>query len=696
MRKGLTLVRRLIGSIFLALAPVVAAVAGEDPQQIICSLPQMTEVSILDGGVSNDVLFRHYLEQRIVASLPGYVVPEGKAVTRSGRDALTGNDARVYEALVPYIREIAAGTRRSSVITIPAEQITDCGPYKASQLGIDAVVANQAITSEAAAKANEIASFDLGTVIRALLADMPYELYWFWKSSIPGPSMPSYGAQYIDGEYQLTVSGNYVFRLYVAKAYSATNSEQTTDLCERPAKVATAIDRAQQIVADHASESPIEKLYSYRDEIMALVEYDTPASLPENNTPYGDPWQLISAFDGDGETKIVCEGYAKAFKYLCDLSGFADIECLLVSGDMFSSNSDQPATGQGAHMWNVVRMDNGLNYLVDVTNSEEGSAGSDGELFMAYNPSGDYENGYRVRISDNYYINYIYDEGCKQSFGEQALTLSDLPYEAPARKVSLTEDGDIASQIGSLAGQSGVRVNYRRTGLTTGQACTVCLPFAYPLPMTNIGTFYTFKGVTVNESTGEWEALFTEDVASTLEANKPYLFVTDCDAVGTDQPVVPASMNVDFSGEYTLPSTINAGSKTVGKWTLKGMYASKTWSAGDAAADYGFTAFKDRDSNGNIISAGTFVRCGAGASIAPLRCYLTYSGTAGTRGETLPDCIGVRFVSRGDDGGTTGISDLPARMTGIGDWFDLSGRRIGGKPAAKGIYIHNGRKTVIK
>ena len=29
-------------------------------------------------------------------------------------------------------------------------------------------------------------------------------------------------------------------------------------------------------------------------------------------------------------------------------------------------------------------------------------------------------------------------------------------------------------------------------------------------------------------------------------------------------------------------------------------------------------------------------------------------------------------------------------------WYDLSGRRINGKPSMPGIYINNGRKLVIK
>ena len=31
-----------------------------------------------------------------------------------------------------------------------------------------------------------------------------------------------------------------------------------------------------------------------------------------------------------------------------------------------------------------------------------------------------------------------------------------------------------------------------------------------------------------------------------------------------------------------------------------------------------------------------------------------------------------------------------------GAWYDLSGRKLDGKPAQSGIYIKNGRKIVIK
>ena len=74
----------------------------------------------------------------------------------------------------------------------------------------------------------------------------------------------------------------------------------------------------------------------------------------------------------DESTNVVCEGYSKAFQYLCDLS---DITCYTVTGDM------DGGTGAGAHMWNIVEQD-GRYYIADITNSDTDSAGENGELFL--------------------------------------------------------------------------------------------------------------------------------------------------------------------------------------------------------------------------------------------------------------------------------------------------------------------------
>ena len=104
---------------------------------------------------------------------------------------------------------------------------------------------------------------------------------------------------------------------------------------------------------------------------------------------YGNPWQVIYVFDNNPLTNVVCEGYAKAFQLLCNLSNFenASVKCYTVTGEMAGG------TGSGGHMWNIVTMDDGLNYIVDITNSDTGSVGQDGKLFMAGNSSGNISAG---------------------------------------------------------------------------------------------------------------------------------------------------------------------------------------------------------------------------------------------------------------------------------------------------------------
>lgn len=44
----------------------------------------------------------------------------------------------------------------------------------------------------------------------------------------------------------------------------------------------------------------------------------------------------------------------------------------------------------------------------------------------------------------------------------------------------------------------------------------------------------------------------------------------------------------------------------------------------------------------------------------------------------------------------TGVNLTPALSDGEGAWYDLSGRKLQGKPAKSGVYINNGKKVTIK
>jgi len=115
-------------------------------------------------------------------------------------------------------------------------------------------------------------------------------------------------------------------------------------------KVNTAIKAAENIknnvlntIYDY---STYDKIKYVHDMLVNSIEYDSNAKNIHNI--YG---ALV-------EKKVVCEGYAKAFKYLMDE---LDIECILVSGTATNNSGDSES-----HMWNYVKLTNSW-YGVDVT-----------------------------------------------------------------------------------------------------------------------------------------------------------------------------------------------------------------------------------------------------------------------------------------------------------------------------------------
>ncbi len=87
-------------------------------------------------------------------------------------------------------------------------------------------------------------------------------------------------------------------------------------------------------------------LKDIHDYLCDTVVYDLNA--PYAHEPYG------ALVDG----KAVCEGYAEAFKLLCDRFG---IPCAVILGEGVVSSGSEP------HMWNYVQMEDGYWYAVDVT-----------------------------------------------------------------------------------------------------------------------------------------------------------------------------------------------------------------------------------------------------------------------------------------------------------------------------------------
>ncbi len=388
-------------------------------------LGEMQSLSLAnsENNISNGDLLKGYIQQRFDDILP---MPMGKrASSRSARVGLSGIDQKAYDYLKSQIQQVASGAISSTIFSIPLTELTsDVGPWTAEELGVTYIydsTKEQPWNSEALNAVSNKVSFDLHKVFEALLADCPYELYWYDKVS--GCTYSPYDSFSYNGQ-QLSIQGNTTITMKVAQEYAVQGDGvyyPTQFNTEKVDAVNFAIANAQGIV-NSSTGSTLQKLITYKEQICELTSYNSFAA-ESSSYPYGDPWQLVWVFDGDESTKVVCEGYSKAFKYLCDLSGFQDVECLIATGTM------NGGTGAGPHMWNVMKMDDGRNYLIDVTNCDAGTIGAPNLLFMAYGPSGNYDQDYTFSVG-NYNITYTYDSDTKNTFGEHDLTISESQYTA--------------------------------------------------------------------------------------------------------------------------------------------------------------------------------------------------------------------------------------------------------------------------
>lgn len=396
-------------------------------------------VQACDDGVSDKALLDGFVQQCFDESLPTYQKP----LRRSAAESLTGKDLLAYNYIKKLIVQVANGELESTAFTIPlSEFTTETGPWTAEDLGVSDIIVGNTLNSEVSDEIRRRMSFDFAKVHAALLADFPFELYWHDK--IKGCTYRPFDS-YSFNRNQVSIKGDASFTMYTSQDYAVVEGARyypTRFDKVKIARVDVAVNTAKQIV-EQSNGDILRHLRYYKDQICVLSSYNR-AAAQTPQYPYGDPWQLVNVFDGDPTTTVVCEGYAKAFKYLCDLSAFKDVECLLASGTM------DGGTGAGAHMWNVMKMEDGRSYLVDVTNCDEGTVGAPDLLFMVYGPSGDYAHGYTYPVR-NGSITYMYDDDTMAMFSEHELTMSNEEY-VPSSVISVISSVGKPADVFTLQG----------------------------------------------------------------------------------------------------------------------------------------------------------------------------------------------------------------------------------------------------
>lgn len=239
---------------------------------------------------------------------------------------------------------------------------------------------------------------------------------------------------------------------------------------------------AQKVISDNSGKGIYDTIKAYADWISDHVSYDTTAaSWPDDAITDSSPWSMVSVFDNDPSTNVVCEGYSKAFQYLMDnTQRFVDAG---ITSKLVTSTE---------HMWNVVTI-NGKNYLVDVTWYDDDDTDDTyynpdfllgGQSVLDAIDAGTYsytDGSGNVRHFDRSNAGlHTYEKETTDFYTADELRLSDTPYdkssEKPATVVTgpaVTGGGD-TSTGGNTSGTSGNTSGNRGTtgGNTSGNSGT--------------------------------------------------------------------------------------------------------------------------------------------------------------------------------------------------------------------------------
>ena len=374
-------------------------------------------------GYDNDALFMGYVDMLFGKSDSLGLRPNGWV-----GDRFTGPVADAYNYLLKQVEKVAAGALTDTRITFPS-----------SVLPTDADV--------------QAAFNSMDSIIDALVLDCPYHLFWYDKTR---------------GAWYGTRNGALSIQLVVATEYAV---DTYTTAAAKIKSAHTAATRAKNVVKKYAGVSDYQKLCGYRDFICDAVSYNDDAAA-RASTPYGNPWQLIWAFDGDPSTNIVCEGYSKAFQYLCDLSDFAgDIHCHIAEGYAHDFS------GSGPHMWNIVTMEDGRNYHTDITFVDSGMS----TAFLCGAETTDIKNTYKVDNS----VFYELDDECVRIYPASTLKLSANDYTpgqaAAPKSVKLKKGGTTLKKGQKLSLKRGKSLSLRAVVSPANAQTTLTWKSSYSL-----------------------------------------------------------------------------------------------------------------------------------------------------------------------------------------------------------------------
>ena len=220
---------------------------------------------------------------------------------------------------------------------------------------------------------------------------------------------------------------------------------------------------------------------------------------------------------------------------------------------------------------------------------------------------------------------------------------------------------DEAADNSALASKKNV---FLKRTLQPGGWNTFCAPFAIADPASVFGAGVKVKQLIGASVTGNTLTLTFGNAAS-IAAGTPYLI-----KLNGENPVDLAADGKEFEGvtqSYTAhPTTI------AGVVSFVPVLAPTAMTADDKTKLF-------------VTGGNKLTHPSTSGNINGFRAYFQ-----------LLDANARFFVLDLGDGETTSLNLTPTLSQGEGVWYTLDGRKLQGKPTTKGVYIVNGKKTIIK
>ena len=226
-----------------------------------------------------------------------------------------------------------------------------------------------------------------------------------------------------------------------------------------------------------------------------------------------------------------------------------------------------------------------------------------------------------------------------------------------------------------------------RTLYKDGSWNTLCLPFDVALEGSPLegATVKTLESASFDK--GTLTLNFSEENLTSIEAGKPYIVKWNTE--GTEQTEGTELQNPTFLGvTISITATHSIDEDTSIETGVN------TDVETDVVTFHGtFSPYAIEGEDRSMLYLGgsnTLYYPTTAMTIGAFRAFFQLNGI------TADDpASGIRsfVLNFGDD--TSGITEAEANAS-FQDWFTLDGRRLSGKPTAKGLYLHNGRKVMVK